>query len=207
MNANSEHERQVFTVVRGGWPKASPVLMNLIRDTSTPVLIYMAERYGLRRVPGISRGDLVDRILRSLPAEALDELLNDLIAARYGSRSVEELLGLVLLSDEQRLGRGKPRLDDMPAEDATLIQGGERRWLFTMHSHDVVIDMSQRRLACGCPFFRFASYRHALCKHLARALTLIPETYAREILIDLLVGREYGGPDTPGWDFHSLRAA
>lgn len=207
MKAASRREQQTFTVVRAGRTKTSPVLMNLVRDTSTPVLVYMAEKHGLRRVPGLSRNELVERMLRHLSPSALEALEDDLIAARYGARSVEELLGMVLYSDERRLAHGKPRLDDMPAEEATLIQGGTRRWVYTMHGYDVIIELHQRRLACGCPFFRFASHRRALCKHLARALTLMPEAYAREILIDLLISRDYGGPDTPTWEFRSLRAA
>lgn len=199
--------QQVFTVVRSGKANASPVLMNLIRDTSTPVLVYMAEQLGLRRMPGLSRDDLIERMLSQLPQRALNDLEDDLIAARYGTLSVEELLDMVLQTDEQRLEHGKPRLDDMPAEEATLVQGDTRRWAYTMHSHDVIVNLHQRRLACSCQFFRFASHQQALCKHLARALTLMPEVYAREILIDLLISRDYGGPDTPTWEFRSLRAA
>lgn len=76
-----------------------------------------------------------------------------------------------------------------------------------MHGYDVVIDLQERLLGCDCEYFRFSSHHQALCKHLAFALTLIPETYAREALIDLLVSRQYGGPETPHWEFEGLRAA
>lgn len=207
MNTAAEHEQQTFTIVRGGRLDGPPLLMNLLRDTSAPVLVYLAEKYGLPRVPGLSRGELVQRILRHLTPAELTDLQGDLIAARYGARPVEDLLAAVLRHDEGKLEHGRPRLDDMPSEEATLIQGGTRRWLYTMHGHDVVIDMNHRYLACSCPFFRFASHRRALCKHLARALTLVPEAYAREVLIDLLIAQEYGGPDAPAWQFTSLRAA
>lgn len=206
MKAVPEHERQTFTVVRGGRHRASPVLMNLIRDTSTPVLEYLAEKFGLRRVPGLSRADLTGRLLRQLSEDELKTLETDLIAARFGARPVEELLEMLLRSDEQRLGRNRPRLDDMPADEATLLRGDTRRWVYTMHGHDVIVDMANRHFACSCPYFRFASHRQALCKHLSRALTLMPEAYARDILIELLLSRQYGAPDAR-WTYQSMRAA
>ena len=184
----------------------SPLLINLLRDTSTPILVYLAEQHGLRRVPGLTRQALVDRILRQLSEEALRRLEDELIAARYGSLSVSDLLKLALEGDKQRHGRA-PRLEDMPTDAARLIEGDARHWVYTMHGYDVIIDLERRHLACSCPFFQFASRRQALCKHLARAFTLVPEVYAREALIDLLVSRGYGGPDTPGWSFDTPKAA
>jgi hypothetical protein len=203
----AENGRRTFRVMRGGRPETPPRLMNLLRDTSAPVIVYLAERHGLRRVPGLSREDLIERILRRLPEDALRRLEDDLIAARYGGQPIEELLGLIMASDARRLGRSTPRLDAMPPEDATLIEKTPGRWVYTMHGYDVTIDLNRRRLACGCPFFRFSAGRQALCKHLARALTLIPQVYAREVLIDLLVSREYGGPDAPNWEYDSPKAA
>jgi hypothetical protein len=199
-----------FTVIRGPAKNVPQLLRNLLRDTSVPVLIYLSERYGLHRVPGLPRAALIDRLLRELPAEALEGLQDDLIAARYGSRAIAELLQIALdtgdhAGQESRLGA--PRLDDMPPEDATLVESRPGRWVYTMHGHDVIVDTHRRYLACDCHYFRFSSRRQALCKHLARALTLVPEAYARETLIDLLVVREYGGPQTPSWSFRSLKAA
>lgn len=196
-----------FTVIPGGRPAPPPVLLNLLHDTSAPVLVYLAEGHGLRRVPGLSREDLIARVLRQLSPEQLAELQDDLIAARYGSLPVEDLLALALERDERQGGSPRPRLDDMPADEATLDEHEGGRWVYTMHGYDVVIDAGERELACGCPYFQFAAGRGALCKHLARAFTLLPETYARDALIDLLVSRDYGGPDTPRWYFSSPRAA
>lgn len=207
MATNTTNGKRAYRVVRGGGPDASPRLMNLLRDTSAPVLVYLAERHGLRRVPGLSREDLIERIMRRLPEEGLRRLEDDLIAARYGGQPIEELLGLVMASDARRLGRSTPRLDAMPPEHATLLEKTPGRWMYTMHGYDVTIDLNRRRLACGCAFFRFSAGRRALCKHLARTLTLIPEVYAREVLIDLLVTREYGGSDAPGWEYEGPRAA
>ncbi len=210
MATTTEHtgrDEQRFTVIRGHRRAVSPVLLNLLRDTGTPILAYLAEQHGLRRVPGLSRSGLIDRVLRHLPEDALHRLEDDLIAARYGSLPVDELLSLALQDSARQSGQRQPRLDDMPADNAFLVEGGTRRWLYTMHGHDVTIDLSRRRLSCTCPYFRFAARRQALCKHLARAFTLIPEAYAREALIDLLISRGYGGPDTPRWQFSLRRAA
>ncbi len=201
-----QRDGPLFSAIHRQRPTASLLLINLLRDTSTPILVYLAEQYGLRRVPGLTRQALVDRILRQLSEEVLRRLEDDLIAARYGSLSVSDLLQLALEGDRRRHGRA-PRLEDMPADDARLIEGDARRWVYTMHGYDVIIDLDRRYLACSCPFFQFASRRQALCKHLARAFTLVPEAYAREALIDLLVSRGYGGPDTPGWSFDAPKAA
>ncbi len=203
----ARHDKQRLTVIRSRRRPVSPVLLNLLRDTSNPILAYLAEQHGLRRVPGLSRSGLIDRMLRHLPDDALRRLEDDLIAARYGSLPVGDLLDLALQASARQSGQGKPRLDDMPADVAILIEGGTQRWAYTMHGHDVTIDLARRRLSCTCPYFRFAARRQALCKHLARAFTLIPEAYARETLIDLLISRGYGGPDSPRWQFSTPRAA
>jgi hypothetical protein len=184
----------------------SPLLRNLLEDTSAPVLAYLSGQVGLPRVPGLSKDALIRRLLNHLSGEQLTDLEDDLIAARFGSLSVEALLDLALQT--QHTGRaGSPRLEDMRTDQARLVEGGTRRWVFTMHGYDVVIDVGQRQLACACDYFKYAAQRQALCKHLARGLTLIPPVYARDALIDLLVTREYGGPDTPPWQFTSLQAA
>lgn len=207
----NDQKNPSFTVVRRAeraeQPTLPPVLDNLLRDTSTPVLVHLAERYGLKRVPGLARQALIERLLRHLSAVQLEDLTDDLIAARYGGLSVEDLLAIALEADTRGGRRARPRLDDMPAADAMLIEAAPGRWVYTMHGYDVRIDLQKRRLACGCAYFRFAARRGALCKHLARAFTLIPGTYAREGLINLLVSRGYGGPDTPRWRFESLDEA
>jgi hypothetical protein len=201
-------EKQGLTVSRGGGRRASKVLLNLMRDTSAPTLIWLAERYGLRRIPGLSRRDLIMRILRRLSASDLKRLQQDLIAARFGPLTVDSLLQMALHQDSQHLGRpGKPRLDQVSAGDAILVEGGTGRWVYTMRGHDAEIDLAERRLSCDCTFFDFASRQKALCKHLATAFKLIPEVYAREALIDLLVSREYGDGQAARWQFESRRAA
>ncbi len=191
-----------------GMRNVSPILINLLRDTSAPILIYISEQYGLRRVPGLRRSDLIARLLRHLSDTDLVHLRDSLIAAHYGGMSVQDLLDRALQIGQPLQGQsGRPRLDDIAPEDARLVEGNTRHWLFTMRGHDVLIDMRSRVLACDCQFFAFASQRQALCKHLATAFKLIPEAYAREALIDLLVAREYGGPHAPHWRFESLEAA
>ncbi|HEC23599.1 MAG TPA: hypothetical protein ENI95_11870 [Chloroflexi bacterium] len=180
------------------------VLASLLDDTSTPALMVLAERYGLPRVPGLSRHGLINRILSHLPASDLKRLEDELIAARYGALSVDELLGLFLHREARRRGRpGRPRLDRISQDEAILLEGGPPRWFFTMRGHDVVIDLARRLLACDCPFFAFAARQQLLCKHLVTAFRLLPEAYAREALIDLLVQQRYGQPEQPGWRFES----
>lgn len=200
------NDHLTLTITQGEPRPISPLLHNLLEDTSAPILAYLSDRYGLPRVPGLAQAGLIRRLLSHLSDDELHELEDDLIAARYGSLSVDDLLDMALTT--QQTGRaGAPRLEDMPVEQARLVEGGPQRWAFTMHGYDVLIDVAQRRMACGCEYFKFAAHRHALCKHLARALTLIPPVYARDALIDLLVTRQYGGPDMPPWEFTSLQAA
>jgi hypothetical protein len=201
-------EKPRFTVIRGDGRRASKVVLNLMHDTSAPTLIWLAERYGLRRIPGLSKRDLIMRILRRLSASDLTRLQQDLIAARFGPLTVDSLLQMALHQDSQRLGRpGKPRLDQVSAGDAILVEGGTGHWVYTMRGHDAEIDLVERRLSCDCTFFGFASRRKVLCKHLATAFKLLPEAYAREALIDLLVSREYGDGQATRWQFESRRAA
>jgi hypothetical protein len=185
----------------------SPTLDNLLRDASLPTLAVLAERYGLRRMPGMSKHSLIARIVTHLSANELVDLEDELIAARYGTLSVDELLGVALKQDAERLGRpGKPRLDQISPDDATLLEGGARRWVYTMRGHDVTIDIDQRHLACSCRFFSFAAHQHALCKHLVTAFQVIPAIYAREALIDLLIWREYRSSAGQRWQFESTYA-
>lgn len=186
-----------------------PLLGNLLRDTSMPTLLFMAEQYGLKRIPGITHTGMINRLFNELSEEDLDDLRNALIAARYGSNSVDELVEIALRkADPVRGGKlGTPRLDDMPAAEALLMESSPGFWAFTMHGYDVVIQADRRILSCDCHYFRFAAHQKVLCKHLARALILIPATYARDILIDLLLWRHYGDPETPEWHFESSEAA
>jgi hypothetical protein len=201
----SQHE---LTVTRGGKSSQPLILINLLRDTSMPMLNYLAGQYGVPRIPGQSKAILIERLLRQLPDDALNQIENDLIAGRYGHLSVEELLNIALVSDARHGGRsGAPRLDDMDPDDVVLIDSRVNRWVYVMHGYDVVIDLNRRRLKCGCPYFEFSSRRQAICKHIARGLTMIPEVYARKALIDLLLSREYGGPQTPRWEFDHSKAA
>ncbi len=185
--------------------RASSVLVDLLQDTSPHILVYLAEKYGLHRVPGLTKSDLIARILSKLSPDKLRLLKDELIAARYGAMSIDELLVLAL--EDGEMAPGKPRLDQVSPGEAILLEGNTQHWIYTMRGYDVKIDLQQRNLACDCPYFAFASRRGGLCKHLAMAFRLIPEVYAREALIDLLVWREYGNLPSSGWRFHSPRAA
>lgn len=192
----------------GNRKHVSPVLLNLLRDTSEPILVYLSEQYGLHRVPGLKKPDLIARLLRHLPEDALKDLENGLIAAHYGGLSTDELLRRALQESTGNLGRaGRPRVEDVTPDAATLVEGSTRRWHYALHGYDVVIDLDRRCMGCSCQYFVFSSRRQALCKHLAAVLRLIPQAYAREALIEMLVTREYGGPDTPRWRFAPLKAA
>jgi predicted nucleic acid-binding Zn finger protein len=180
------------------------VLANLLRDTGMAVLAMLSEKYGLRRVPGLAKKQIVARILKHLTAEDQTRLEQELIAARFGQASIDDLLAIVLEQDADGLG-SRPRLEEMSVGDASLVENSTRRWVYTMRGHDVVIDLNQRSLACDCPFFAFAAKRHMPCKHLVTALRLVPPVYAREVLIDLAVARRFGAHGR--FDFESDRAA
>ncbi len=180
------------------------ILHNLLSDSSPHILVFLSEQYGLRRVPGLSKEALIERILHHLREEELPLLMDKLIAARFGSLSIDQLIDMAIQYPDRKQ---KPRLDQITPSEAILIEGDPYRWVYTMRGHDVVIDLEQRQMTCDCHFFRFASRQQALCKHLATALKLLPEVYARDALIDLLVSRQYGGPRTPGWHFERRPAA
>jgi hypothetical protein len=195
-----------FTVTRSEAQGALTVLANLMRDTSAPALALLAEQHGLHRIPGLTKEALITRILRHLSADHMTGLEADLIAARYGSYSVDGLVHLALARDSMIGKRPAPRLDQVSPAEATLVEGSAQRWVFTLRGHDVVIDLGRRLLSCDCSYFAFASRRQALCKHLATAFELIPEAYAREALIDLLVSREYGERGARRWQFKGARS-
>lgn len=185
-------------------PLRHKVLINLLKDTGMPVLVMLSEKYGLRRVPGLGKQQIIQRILRNLQPEALDRLEVEMIAARFGQASVDDLLALVLEEDARR-SASRPHMDEVSRGDAILIERSARRWVYTMRGHDVTVDMDRHVLACDCPFFAFASKRERLCKHLATALKLLPPVYAREVLIDLAVARRYDG-EADRWEFASRAA-
>jgi hypothetical protein len=192
-----------FSVIRSEGRYTPAVLINLLHDTSPPVLALLAEKHGLQRIPGLTAKNLIARILDRLPEEALLKLQNELVAARFGALTVDDLLELALASEQER----RPRMDQISLDEATLLHSGPPRWDYTMRGHDQVLDLEQRLLACDCEFFAFASRRQILCKHLATAFKLIPSTYARDALIDLLVVRQYGYRQEDRWDFESPQAA
>lgn len=181
------------------------VLMGLLSEVGVPILVMLSEKYGLKRVPGLGKKELIQRIFKHLDPEALARLEEEIIAARFGQASVASLLDIVLENDKPESTR-KPRTDQISTADAVLVEGGSRRWVYTMRGHDVVIDHDQHVLQCDCPFFAFAAPRRVLCKHLATAFKLLPAAYAREVLIDLAVARRYGGPGDR-WEFESSQAA
>jgi hypothetical protein len=167
------------------------VLTNLLDDTGMPVLAMLSEKYGLRRVPGLGKEQIIDRLLNHLKPEDLERLENELITARLGQASIDDLLGIVLERGTGHLSN-RPRMKDVSIRDAFLIESTGRRWVYTMRGHDVVIDLDEHVLACDCPFFSFAAKHRTICKHLATALRLVPPAYAREVLIDLAVAHRYG---------------
>jgi hypothetical protein len=180
------------------------VLINLLGDTGMTVLVMLSEKYGLRRVPGLEKRQLIERMLKHLSADDRLRLEQELIAARFGQASIDDLLDIVLEQGDQ-LPASRPRLEEMSAGDANLIETSSRRWVYTMRGYDVLIDLNQRILACGCAFFAFAARRHMPCKHLVTALKLVPTAYAREVLIDLAVARRFGAHGR--FYFESKRAA
>jgi hypothetical protein len=204
--AVGQSQQQRLNIPHRRMQPVSPLLMNLLRDEGAPALAFLAERYGLHRIPGLTtKQAIVNRVLRTLTQQQLEQIKDDLIAARFGALSVDGLVRLALVQDKQRAGRPAPRLDQISPDSATLVERSTGRWIYTMRGHDVLVDIGQHLLACDCGYFRFSARRSALCKHLATVFRLIPEAYAREGLIDLLVSREYGGPNTPQWRFSPLR--
>jgi len=186
--------------------RGSDILMNLLQDTDASVLAMLSARHGLKRVPGLSQEALIERMLRYLSDDTLLRLQNEMITARYGELTVKQLLDMAIDGSRGDEGLAKARLDQITKGDAILIEAGNRRWVYTMHGHDVEIDLDQRTLACGCQYFTFASRRQALCKHLALAMQLIPPAYAHDALINLIVMRKYGGRRQQVWSFESEAA-
>ena len=186
--------------------RGSDILINLMNDTDASVLAMLSTRFGLRRVPGLNKDAIVERLLRYLSDERLLALQNELIAARYADLSIRQLLRLVIDGPSREEGATKARLDQIVEGDASLLESGDRRWKYTMRGHDVTLDLNKHELSCGCQFFAFASKRKTLCKHLALGMTLIPPAYAREALIDLIVMRKFGDRRQPQWSFESQAA-
>jgi hypothetical protein len=167
------------------------ILTSLLQDTGMPVLVMLSEKYGVRRVPGLGKKQVISRLLQHLAPDALTRLEQELIAARFGPASIDDLLNIVLERDGVR-SASSPRLEDMSIRDVILVESKARRWVYTMRGHDMVINLDEHILACDCLFFAFAAKRRTLCKHLATALKLLPPAYAREVLVDLAVARLYG---------------
>jgi hypothetical protein len=204
----SSRTNKSFAVIHSGKRHTPTVLINLLHDTSTPVLALLTEKYGLRRIPGLTANDMVSRILGHLSDEALLDLQNELVTAHFGDLSVKDLLDIALAGHQEHNGNAsKPRLDQISLQEATLLRSGPPVWEYTMRGHDQMIDLERRLLACGCEFFIFSSKRQVLCKHLATVFQVIPPVYAREALIDLLVLRQYGDRREGRWYFESTHAA
>src|SRR5512138_458455 len=131
------------------------MLPNLLRDTGMTVLVMLSEKYGLRRIPGLGKEQIVDRMLNHLAAADQKRLEDELIVARFGQATVDDLLDIVLEKDTTRPA-SRPRLEEMSIGDATLVESISRRWVYTMRGHDVLIDLNERVLACDCAFFAFS---------------------------------------------------
>src|SRR5687767_13586928 len=99
----AQQEQRRFTVIQNH--EYDVVLGNLLRASGEPALAYLAEQYGLRRVPGLSKQALLARIIKNLTPKQLGHLKDDLIAARYGALSVDGLIKLALVQDKQRDGK------------------------------------------------------------------------------------------------------
>jgi len=159
----------------------------------------------MSRVPGLARENLITRLLNTLTDHELIQLENDLIASHFGGLSVEQLLEVTLDLDEEERGKaGRARMDRCDPSEATLVEQSGRSWQYTMRGHDVLIDVDQCRVTCDCEFFKYASSKEGLCKHIATAFEMIPKVYAREALIDILLDRLYGEHGTH-WRFTSTR--
>ncbi|MGF1504503.1 MAG: hypothetical protein GYB64_05970 [Chloroflexi bacterium] len=173
------------------------IIDRLLTEADIAALVYIADRHGLKRVPGLSRKQLVGRLKRHVPARAL---FDGLVAAKYGSYTTADLLELLLHDPAyDRLSAGKPRLDHIDRQRAVLLEGTPRRWAYTMRGHDVIIDLGRQALACDCRYYTFAARHRLICKHIATALDLIPEVYSRSALIDLLLNRDV-------WTFKAVSA-
>lgn len=209
-NSYPRQEVPQFKAVQPHPARPSGVLVNLLKDTSIPVLIALSEQYGLPRVPGLNHDALTSRLLRGLSSDQLRRLKDHLIAARFGGMSVTDLVDLALERDAGRAsrqggGQGTPRMDQISQQEALLLESGLRYWVYAIRGHEVSIDLHHRTVSCACSYFAFSARRQALCKHIAITFKMIPEVYARDALIDLLIWREYGTTDTPAWTFINRR--
>lgn len=164
---------------------------HLLQDASIPALVMLSERYDIMRIPGLSKQQIITRLLTSLTDNQLRALRGDLIVANFGGLSTEELLKIVISQDRKKDTVGRARLDHVSIEQASLVEASGRRWHYTIRGHDATIDLPHRQMACSCMFFKFAAPKGVLCKHLATVLRCIPQTYAREVLIDLILQRTY----------------
>src|SRR5512138_1993887 len=88
----SSRTSKPFAVIHSGKRHTPTVLINLLHDTSAPVLALLAEKYGLHRIPGLSTNDLVTRILGHLSDDALTDLQNELVTAHFGDLPIKDLL-------------------------------------------------------------------------------------------------------------------
>lgn len=200
---------QVSFEEKGMLGRRSPdleLLGNLLRDTSPPTLAILARRYGLEDISRLDEREIVERILHDLSEQALAQLENELIAARYGAFGVQELLGIAFKRAAERATRtSRPQLGTVSPGEATLLQDGPPRWRYAIRDHNVLIDLSVRCLACDCKHFEFARRQGMLCKHLAMAFTLMPTDCAHAALTDLLATEQYGGLNTPRWTFSPIQ--
>ncbi|NDJ53144.1 MAG: hypothetical protein GYB68_08690, partial [Chloroflexi bacterium] len=157
---------------------------------------------GLPRIPGLNRPALARRLATQLATEDLESVLAQVVAGRFGFLSVSELVDMLIGQDATRLKKaGSARLDLISESDVRVTQPGPPHWAFVVRRYDVGIDTERRELHCSCPHFRVVAGKAALCKHLAQAFKSMPAVYAHTALIDLLLRREYSGPQTDGWDF------
>src|SRR5262245_28172949 len=102
-----------------------------MNDTDVSVLAMLSTRFGLMRVPGLSKAAIMERLLRYLSDERLQMLQNELIAARYADLSIGKLIEMVN-AEPKRDHTSKARLDQINMGDAILVEASDRRWQYTM---------------------------------------------------------------------------
>ena len=183
----------------------SASLVRLLDEASLDAMLTFAKTQQIPVAHLLTRHDVIMALLRYLNDGQLAELTESLIRARYGRMSIRELLDTLIARSVERSRRPAPRLDRVSQDDAALVQGSPDCWTYTMRGHDVTIDLARHSVGCSCTYFTFSARHGGLCKHLATAFALMPEVYAREALIDLIIAQSDSDNPRGGWRFTGTR--